>query len=438
MGAELIHSGSKAAEAMKIVRFGAPQVIVLDPNSRICSRLKTCSFTFVFQNDLVPRMLGNYGLEKVIREVGTGIEEALLTLPARALRLALSAWIQNFSKILLDLSETAQKKLNDESDDRFRYGEVGKIVIVFRDPDKSPSKKLAFDEIAPIDEIGSLIGDHGIKNYVDIVATGARHLSRLNPPQIKDKYSILVWGETGVGKSAICNLIGNVWEGNLIGGFRKPFISGSDATGVTFQTTYRTFHKADGKQLTVYDTAGLNEGDRGSSRNETAEGNLISLVEQVHKTGLSAMIMVVNAERIKDSHLPNYKIVASKEGFDFKAPKYLLVNCRGAGDRPDWLEQKGLVKSKPNKELFDDQGLKFDEHYTTSAGMMADAYPDDLGPTLLKMAENAFSKKIPDMLELLEPCVPHEPKDPSWYGGWFVNVFNSIWKLDFFKPKSRL
>jgi len=110
------------------------------------------------------------------------------------------------------------------------------------------------------------------------------------------KSNIIVFGETGAGKSSVIN---------MLAGEEKAKI-GSDAIGVTFQTE-RYSMKIEGKLFEVYDTVGLSEGDSGTISASEAIGNLYELIRELHG-GVSLLVYVLRGPRLRTAARKNYNM----------------------------------------------------------------------------------------------------------------------------------
>jgi len=104
---------------------------------------------------------------------------------------------------------------------------------------------------------------------------------------------VVVFGETGVGKSSIINMIAE----------RDVAETTSNAKGCTFQSTPHNVEIA-GKVITLWDTAGLNEGNKGKVVAKDAVVNLCCLLRGL-KDGVSLLVYCVRG-RIKETTAGNY------------------------------------------------------------------------------------------------------------------------------------
>lgn len=158
---------------------------------------------------------------------------------------------------------------------------------------------------------------------------------------------ILVFGETGTGKTSACN---------ALSGQKMP--TSNSAVGVTFQShNYLPFIKGDNSYI-LTDTIGLNESDKGTVKATEAFKNLLELIKN-SSNGYNLLIHVARG-RITKSLQDNYKFfvetVAQK-----KIPVILIVtNCEGIEPMSLWEEE--------NRVHFEKQGLDYMEVIATCFG----------------------------------------------------------------------
>ncbi|KAK2465740.1 hypothetical protein APHAL10511_002284 [Amanita phalloides] len=108
--------------------------------------------------------------------------------------------------------------------------------------------------------------------------------------------SIVVFGETGAGKSSLINLI----AGNDI----APVSSRS--VGCTFQSRCYTVD-IDGMPFNLHDTAGLDEGQGGTVARQDAIIQLYTLLRRLD-TGVSLLVSCMRGPRIKESCIKNWRL----------------------------------------------------------------------------------------------------------------------------------
>ncbi|KAH7916634.1 P-loop containing nucleoside triphosphate hydrolase protein, partial [Hygrophoropsis aurantiaca] len=113
--------------------------------------------------------------------------------------------------------------------------------------------------------------------------------------------NIVVFGESGVGKSSLVNMIVGT----------EVAQTSSGAVGCTFEYTR---HEASigGQPFGVWDTAGLDEGEYGTVPAKKAEANLKGLLRDLVKAnGIDLLVYCVRATRVRKVLQSNYNIFYS-------------------------------------------------------------------------------------------------------------------------------
>ncbi|TEB33773.1 hypothetical protein FA13DRAFT_111745 [Coprinellus micaceus] len=114
------------------------------------------------------------------------------------------------------------------------------------------------------------------------------------PPKIR--HNVVLFGETGVGKSSVINMLLGTEEATV-----SP-----NALGCTLSST--GYEGAIGEQnYTFWDTIGLNEGDQGKVPNMTAVTALYHLLKSLsNKGGVSLLVFCMRSPRITDAGHKNW------------------------------------------------------------------------------------------------------------------------------------
>jgi GTPase SAR1 family protein len=108
--------------------------------------------------------------------------------------------------------------------------------------------------------------------------------------------NVVIFGETGAGKSSLVNLIG----GNDVAQIS------SRCVGCTFQSTCYTVNIG-GKQFKLHDTAGLDEGQGGTVAKHDAIVQLYTLLRKLD-SGVSLLVFCMRGPRIKESCVKNWRM----------------------------------------------------------------------------------------------------------------------------------
>ncbi|KAH7926915.1 P-loop containing nucleoside triphosphate hydrolase protein [Leucogyrophana mollusca] len=144
-----------------------------------------------------------------------------------------------------------------------------------------------------------------------------------NGPRLRN---VIVFGESGVGKSSLINLIAE-----------KPVAkTSSDAVGCTFgHVSYPM--EIEGETYMLWDTAGLDEGTSGTIPAAKAEEQLRIFLRGLTPNGIDLLIYCVRGTRIRKALLRNYTIFYSAICRK-KVPVVLVVTGleNSEGDMEEW------------------------------------------------------------------------------------------------------
>jgi hypothetical protein len=153
--------------------------------------------------------------------------------------------------------------------------------------------------------------------------------------------NILIFGETGTGKSSLINML----AGNEIAGVS------SDALGCTFGSQ---MHEAviNDNPFKLWDTAGLNEGEHGTVPAEQAMQNLQDLVHKL-KGGVSLLVYCIRGTRFRDIMQINYDLFCS-------------IICQS--NVPVVVVVTGLENESPMESWWHENGAQLNAHGMTFAG----------------------------------------------------------------------
>ncbi|OAX36644.1 P-loop containing nucleoside triphosphate hydrolase protein [Rhizopogon vinicolor AM-OR11-026] len=154
-------------------------------------------------------------------------------------------------------------------------------------------------------------------------SSGRNYICAIASPPI----NIIVFGESGVGKSSIINM--------LMG---EPVAAVSNqAVGCTYESNkFRAIIA--GREVMLYDTAGLNEAEAGTVSPEQAVQNLRSLVTELKTVNL--LVYCIRGTRFRKIMADNYEMFCNTIcGSDRKVPVVLVVTgLENEENMDDWWE----------------------------------------------------------------------------------------------------
>jgi hypothetical protein len=110
--------------------------------------------------------------------------------------------------------------------------------------------------------------------------------------------NIILFGETGVGKSSVINLIAG----------RKVAEVSSDVNGCTMSSTRHTFH-VDGRNFNIWDTVGLEEPEQGVNGYLDAIEKALGLIQQLStQGGVDLLLLCTRGNRVTATTQSNYRL----------------------------------------------------------------------------------------------------------------------------------
>ncbi|KAF7978163.1 hypothetical protein HWV62_1346 [Athelia sp. TMB] len=155
-------------------------------------------------------------------------------------------------------------------------------------------------------------------------------------------HNIIIFGATGAGKSSVVNMIAD----------KVVATTSSDATGCTFQSQPHDV-EIDGARFVLWDTSGLNEGDKGRVPAEQAVENLYSLARGL-SDGVSLLIYCVRGPRINANTADNYELFY-RGLCQGRVPIILVVTAlEGVTSKDEWWLE--------NEPTYREQGMQFSGH----------------------------------------------------------------------------
>ena len=222
--------------------------------------------------------------------------------------------------------------------------------------------------------------------------------------------NVIIFGETGVGKSSIVNMLPGGHEAEVNG----------DAKGVTFR--HECYVKdIGGYHLNIFDTVGLNEGARGTVSAPRAIEGLYRLMRGLDD-GVSLLVYVVRGPRLKKSVRDNYEMFY--EIFcEKKVPVVLVITgLEHEEDMDDWW--------KRNEAAFSDEGMWFSGTACITAtrgrrNLLAEEYEESRAKV-----EKLILDHCPET-----PWLPPAGGGATWLGRFLVNNRNKLAKIFHFEVK---
>jgi hypothetical protein len=158
---------------------------------------------------------------------------------------------------------------------------------------------------------------------------------------------VVIFGESGVGKSSLVNLVAG----------REVSATSSGAAGCTLEYKHHVLDLGDPSQrFAIWDTAGLDEGTHGSVPAEKAEMYLKQLLRDLGRTGgIDLLVYCVRGTRVRSALLWNYDLFYSAICRK-KVPIAIVVTGleNQEGSMESWWEQ--------NQHEFSALKMHFDNH----------------------------------------------------------------------------
>lgn len=210
-----------------------------------------------------------------------------------------------------------------------------------------------------------------------------------------DMPNVIVFGETGAGKSSIINM--------LAGHDIAKTSSGS--SGCTFESQSYDLNIED-SSFRLFDTAGLNEGKKGTVSPTDAVINVYKLIRSL-EDGVNLLVYCVRGPRIKESTVNNYKMFYSvfcKE----KVPIIIVITGLENEDNMDaWWDE--------NEVAFTKHSMHFSDHVCgTATKGKRDRFDEEYTETATKLRR---------LLKTVSLAEPWRMETTSW----FVTTMKGLW-----------
>jgi hypothetical protein len=218
-----------------------------------------------------------------------------------------------------------------------------------------------------------------------------------------DAPNVIIFGETGVGKSSLIN---------MIAGSASAAVS-SGAIGCTFDSVAYDVELS-GRKYRLWDTAGLNEGEHGNISGDRAIENLQKLVQNLQHGGVSLLVYCIRGSRLRDIVKINYdlfyKIVCGA-----KVPIVIVVTgLENENNMEDWWAD--------NVEDVHDRRMHFAGHACITATR----------GKVLKNGEHMFEEEYNRSIKLVRDLIVAYSLERSWKPDssiWLGNIVESMKRM---------
>ncbi len=212
--------------------------------------------------------------------------------------------------------------------------------------------------------------------------------------------NVIIFGEVGVGKSSLINMITGTACADV----------SSAAIGSTFESVPYDAELS-GRKYRLWDTIGLNEGEQGNVSAERAIESLQELVRNLQSGGVSLLVYCIRGTRLRDIVKINYDLFHTIICAAQVPIVVAVTGLENEDDMEDWW--------RDNVQDFDDRGMHFAGHacITTAKGkIMEDGR---------HMFEEEYDQSVKLVRDLIISCCP----ETSWKSDsskWFGNIIESM------------
>uniref|UniRef100_A0AC34QH02 G domain-containing protein n=1 Tax=Panagrolaimus sp. JU765 TaxID=591449 RepID=A0AC34QH02_9BILA len=211
---------------------------------------------------------------------------------------------------------------------------------------------------------------------------------------------VLVFGCSKAGKTSMLNTITG----------QKMKVSDA-ALGTTFKTRKFDDFEYNGKTYQFIDTAGLDEGDKGTTSCAQAMKNLINFIKDDGIEGFNLFVMVMSKGIISKAIQNNYELIAEHIRTEKIPTLCVVTRCENDDPLDKWVDE--------NKDVFEETyGIKF----TNMIGScFAQEWEGRLGETYKRLCEES-RKEVMDMIEITCSETPR-----TIIQGGFLKTLKKIW-----------
>ncbi|KAJ3575496.1 hypothetical protein NP233_g1056 [Leucocoprinus birnbaumii] len=195
--------------------------------------------------------------------------------------------------------------------------------------------------------------------------------------------NIVIFGETGAGKSSIIRMLSDSNESQIIPVSNR-------AVGCTPQSTPYLITIGD-NQYTIWDTAGLSEGEAGTVPADVALNHLRDLAQNLNTKGISLLLYCIRWSRYRKILKINFDLF-SKIICGGKIPIVAVITgLESEQSMGAWWEL--------NKDEFQRRGMKFDGHACITA---------------TKGKENRYEAEYEESIQVMKKLILEKCKGHTW------------------------
>jgi hypothetical protein len=204
--------------------------------------------------------------------------------------------------------------------------------------------------------------------------------------------NVILFGETGVGKSSVINLIAGAQVAS----------TSANLEGCTLEATEYSFTLPGELSLRIYDTVGLNEPEMGVNTFFGAIEKAHKLVSSLHDAGgIDLLLFCIRGNRITSTMQRNYRLF-----FEFLCEKkvplaFVITQLEHEDVMEDWWQR--------NEKTLEQYGMQSVAHACITAA------PARVTALVTRRAESlsALQKMLQDYLS--SPNAPYVKDVPSWF-----------------------